>query len=172
MELRKCWINTNGCNPFVPVLAVTSFPSPASWLIACYLSSSLLENWPWRHSTIMFARNESRTGELYEVETGGNHDTTITNDLMFEFMMDRLGMENTVCCSSGFEPFRLWEPLPTFERRLLRECVKDNKKGMNSATILNEFTFIFHREFNSRSQAQAYGARLAAKLCEFAEPLK
>jgi hypothetical protein len=54
----------------------------------------------------MFARNESRTGEFYEVETGGNHDT-ITNDLMFEFMMDRLGMENTVFCSSGFEPFRL-----------------------------------------------------------------
>jgi len=32
---------------------------------------------------------------FYEVETGGNHDTTITNDLMFEFMMDRLGMQNT-----------------------------------------------------------------------------
>jgi hypothetical protein len=43
---------------------------------------------------------------------------------------------------------------------------------MNSATILNEFTFIFYNEFNSRSQAQACGARLAAKLCEFAEPME
>jgi hypothetical protein len=43
---------------------------------------------------------------------------------------------------------------------------------MNSATILKEFTFIFHREFNSRSQAQACGAGLDAKLCEFAEPLE
>ena len=42
----------------------------------------------------MFARNENRTGEFYEVKTGGNNDNTITNDLMFEFMMDRLGMQN------------------------------------------------------------------------------
>ena len=91
----------------------------------------------------MFSRNESITGEFFEVETGGNHDTTITNDLMFEFMMDHLDMQNTVFCSSGSQPCRLWEPLPTFERRLLREYVKDNKKVMNSATILNEFTFIF-----------------------------
>jgi hypothetical protein len=44
----------------------------------------------------MFTRNESRTGEFYEVETRGNHDTTIADDLMFEFMMDRLDMQNTV----------------------------------------------------------------------------
>jgi hypothetical protein len=55
----------------------------------------------------MFAGNESRTGEFYEVETGGNHDTTITNDFMFEFMMDHLDMQNTVFCSIGSEPFRL-----------------------------------------------------------------
>ena len=171
MELRKCWINTNAYNPFVPVLAVTSFPSPAGWHIA-YPSSSLLENWPWRHSAKMFARNESRTGEFCEVEIGGNHDTMITNDLFFEFMLDLLDMQNTVFCSSGYEPFRLWGPLRTFERLLLREYVKDNNKVMNSATILNEFTFIFHHEFNSRSQTRACGARLAAKLCEFAELLE
>ena len=68
----------------------------------------------------MFARNESRTGEFYEVETGGNHDTTITNDLMFEFMMFRLDMQNTVSCSSGSESFRLCELLRSFERPLLR----------------------------------------------------
>jgi len=50
----------------------------------------------------MFARNESRTGEFYEVETGGNHDTTITNDLMFEFMMDRLICK--IQCSAAVVP--------------------------------------------------------------------
>jgi len=55
----------------------------------------------------MFARNESRTGEFCEVEIGGNHDTMITNDLFFEFMLDLLDMQNTVFCSSGYEPFRL-----------------------------------------------------------------
>ena len=44
----------------------------------------------------MFARNESRTGEFYDVETGVNHDRTITNDLMFEFVMDLLDMQNCV----------------------------------------------------------------------------
>jgi hypothetical protein len=80
---------------------------------------------------------------------------------MFEFLMDRLDMQNTVFCSSGSEPFRLWEPVRTFERRLWREYVKDNEK---SYELSNHFKWV-HIYFSSRIKQQKPSASLWSKTC-------
>lgn len=135
-----CWCidHKNGYKRFLPFVAVTSFPSPACCLLSLLaelvtlgkLTTAtqhdnvpskwkqnwwVLRNWNWRKS-----------------------DTTMTNDVMFRLMMDRLDMQNTVFCSSGSEPFRQWEPFRTFERCLLRRYVTTKR----SYKLSNHFKWI------------------------------
>ena len=61
----------------------------------------------------MCARNESRTGDFCEIETGGNEDTTVTSDVMFGFMLGLLHVQNTFC-RSGAEPVQYVDPFITY----------------------------------------------------------